>query len=79
MLSLDNSDDGSTKTSNMDLNGSFGMELGAGELGLNYTMTSSDYGNSDTDNLSGMSFGLNFRREQALWEFSHLLLSRRTI
>ena len=74
-LDMDNSDDGTTKESSMDLGATFGLEMDSGELGLSYIMSSSDDGVSETDDPKGMGLGLSFRREQALWEFSHFLLN----
>lgn len=65
-----------TKASGMDVNAAFGMNMGFGELGVGFNMSSSDNDNdNDDDDPSLMSIGANLRREQALWEFSHLLAS----
>ena len=64
------------KSSGMDVTAAFGMNMDFGELGVGFNMSSSDNDNSnDDDDPSLMSIGANLRREQALWEFSHLLAS----
>ena len=64
------------KSSGMDVNAAFGMNMDFAELGVGFNMLSSDNDNgNDDDDPSLMSIGANLRREQALWEFSHLLAS----
>ena len=62
--------------SSMTFNGMFGVEHSIGEVGvgINFSSSDNDNGNSD-DDVGSMLFGINLRREQSLWIFSHLLTS----
>ena len=64
------------KPSSMALNAMVGLNSGFGEVGLgvNFMSADNDNGNSD-DDASLLALGLNLRREQSLWVFSHLLVS----
>ena len=64
---------GDTKTSSSDISLGFGLNSGFGELGLNFMTFSADDGSDHKP--SSMGFGLNLRREQPIWEFSHMLVN----
>ena len=64
---------GDTKTSSSDISLGFGLNSGFGELGLNFMTSSVDDGSDHKP--SSMGFGFNLRREQPVWEFSHMLVS----
>ena len=64
---------GDTKTSSSDISLGFGFNSGFGELGLNFMTLSLDDGSDHKP--SAMGFGFNLRREQPIWEFSHMLVS----
>jgi len=68
---------GASSTSNasdLNLTTRFGMEMGFGLIGTNFNLSSSDNGDGDSDNdPSSMNLSLTVRRDQKLWEFSHLL------
>ena len=64
---------GDTKTSSSDISLGLGFNSGFGELGLNFMTLSLDDGSDHKP--SAMGFGFNLRREQPIWEFSHVLVS----
>ena len=74
-LDMDSQEQGDVKSSSSIIRASFGMGTGFGEVGLHFETNSTDDGNADTDDASGMHLGFDLRREQALWEFSHMLFS----
>tara|TARA_X000001036_G_C20604138_1_gene776209 strand:- start:10 stop:1011 length:1002 start_codon:yes stop_codon:yes gene_type:complete len=74
-LDLNSSESGDVKTSDNTIELGFGLNSGFGELGLGLYTFSSDDGDSETDDPSMMNIGFNLRREQSLWEFSHMLVS----
>ena len=74
-LDMDSQEQGDVKSSSSTISASFGMGTGFGEVGLHFATSSVDDGNADTDDPSGMHLGFDLRREQALWEFSHMLFS----
>jgi len=74
-LDMDSQEAGETKTSESTISASFGMATGFGEVGLHFKTMSTDDGSADTDDASGMHLGFDLRRDQALWEFSHMLFS----
>ncbi len=74
-LDMDSQEQGDVKSSSSTISASFGMGTGFGEVGLHFTTSSVDDGNADTDDPSGMHLGFDLRREQALWQFSHMLFS----
>ena len=74
-LDMDSQEQGDVKSSSSIIRASFGMGTGFGEVGLHFETMSTDDGNADTDDASGMHLGFDLRREQALWEFSHMLFS----
>ena len=64
------------KHSSMALNAMVGLNSGFGEVGVGVNFMSADNGNSNSDDDAGsFALGLNLRREQSLWVFSHLLVS----
>ena len=74
-LDMDSKEAGDIKSSESTISASFGMGTGFGEVGLHFQTMSTDDGDADTDDASGMHLGFDLRREQALWEFSHMLFS----
>ena len=74
-LDMDSQEQGDVKSSSSTISASFGMGTGFGEVGLHFATMSEDDGNADTDDPSGMHLGFDLRREQALWQFSHMLFS----
>ena len=72
-VNSNSSEVGDVKTSNLHLDTRFGLEMGFGEVGVNFAMTSNDDGDDDSDDPSSMDIGFNLRRDQNLWEFSHML------
>ena len=60
----------------MALNAMIGLDHSLGEIGLGINFSSSDNDNGiNNDDLGLFNIGANFRREQSLWVFSHLLAS----
>ena len=66
---------GQLQTSDNTISLGFGLNSGFGEIGMSLVTASSDDGNTNTDDPSAMNIGFNLRREQSIWEFSHMLVS----
>ncbi len=66
---------GQLQTSDNTISLGFGLNAGFGEIGMSLVTASSDDGNTNTDDPSVMNIGFNLRREQSIWEFSHMLVS----
>ena len=64
------------KPSSMALNAMVGLNNSLGEIGVGVNVMSSDNDNGNSNDDAGLlSLGLNLRREQSLFVFSHLLVS----
>ena len=60
----------------MSLGVAVGLNKGFGELGVSFGMTSDDgWTSASTDDVSGITIGLNLRRAQPLWVFESMLVS----
>ena len=66
---------GQLQTSDNTISLGFGLNSGFGELGISLVTASNDDGNTNTDDPTSMNIGFNLRREQSIWEFSHMLVS----
>jgi len=68
------SGDDNEATSSMTLEGSFGMNMDFGELGVAFVQDGGDDGDDDTDDQSVMGLGFNLRRSQPVWLFDNMLV-----
>ena len=74
-LDSDATEAGDVKTSSSDISLGFGLNAGFGELGLSFLSSSSDDGSDSDHKPSSMDIGFNLRREQSIWQFSHMLVN----
>jgi len=73
-MSYDSGETGSTASSMTAFGATFGMPLAGMDFGAGFSSSSSDDGNSNTEDPTSMAIGFNLRRAQSLWLFDNMLV-----
>lgn len=67
--------EGANDMTSLGINAGFGMNMGFGEIGVDFSNSSSDDGMDTTDDPSNMNFNLNLRRDMNVWLFEKMLVN----